>query len=106
MKSLNKIILLCVVVPIFSACSDFLDVKDESAINPAIWDSYKSSTLYVNNVYNACMPTFGGDNITGTLTSSGLSDEAVGSDTPDMLLGSLNLGSVSAFSALNYQPGV
>ena len=103
MKSLNKIILLCVVVPIFSACSDFLDVKDESAINPAIWDSYKSSTLYVNNVYNACMPTFGGDNITGTLTSSGLSDEAVGSDTPDMLLGSLNLGSVSAFSALNYQ---
>ena len=77
MKSLNKIILLCVVVPIFSACSDFLDVKDESWINPAIWDSYQSSTLYVNNVYNSCMPSLGGDNITGTLTSSGLSDESV-----------------------------
>lgn len=103
MKTLNKIFLLACTATLLSACSDFLDVKDESAINPAIWNSYKSSTLYVNNIYSSCLPKFGGDNVYGELSPAAISDESVGSDTPSMLLGSMTIGSVSAFSALNYQ---
>lgn len=85
----------------FASCSDFLDIKDESAINPAIWDSELSAELYINTLYNNCLPAFGGQSPTAESLAS-ISDE-----TSDMgsgiLLGTLDKGSVGAFSASTYQ---
>ena len=43
MKLNKKIIGVLCLMSLISGCSDFLDVKDESAINSAIWDSEQSA---------------------------------------------------------------
>jgi len=84
----------------FTGCSDFLNIKDQSSINPAIWNSELDAELYINNIYNSCMPAFGGQDFgLGSLTS--ISDE-----TPDMgsamLLGTVSSGSVGNYQTLTY----
>jgi starch-binding outer membrane protein, SusD/RagB family len=101
MKTKN-IFLLILVLPFFTACSDFLDVKDESAINPAIWENENSAKLYINNIYTMCMPSFGGESPVGDGSLAALSDETDGMGST-MLLGTLTDGSASTFSAATYQ---
>ena len=84
---------------LISGCSDFLDVKDESAINSAIWDSEQSAMLYVNNIYTMCLPSFGGDNVYGSISPSACSDE-IGGDLNSLMEGSMDFGQVGAFSVL------
>lgn len=101
MKSLT-IILSIILLPLLVSCDEFLDVKDESAINPAIWDNENSAKLYLNNIYTLCMPAFGGESPVGDGSLSSLSDdtESMGSN---LLLGTLVEGSVGTFSAATYQ---
>lgn len=100
MKIKNIFIILVFLPLFFSSCSDFLDIKDESAINPKIWDNEESAKLYVNNIYNMCFTGFGGENPLGS--PAGLSDE-----TPDMgssiLLGTLASSGVTMFSSASYE---
>ncbi|NLT03462.1 MAG: RagB/SusD family nutrient uptake outer membrane protein, partial [Bacteroidales bacterium] len=51
MKSIQTYLSGALLLSLF-ACSDVLDVRDASLINPAIWDSEQSATLYINNLYN------------------------------------------------------
>ena len=70
---------------LISGCSDFLDVKDESAINSAIWDSEQSAMLYVY----------------GSISPSACADE-IGGDLNSLMEGSMDFGQVGAFSASTY----
>jgi len=101
MKIKNLILYICA-LPVFYSCSDFLDVKDPAAINPAIWDDESSAKLYLNNLYTICMPGFGGEGV-GDGSLNNLSDE-----TSDMsstiLLGTLTTGGVGTISSNTYQP--
>ena len=101
MKLNKKIIGVLCLMSLISGCSDFLDVKDESAINSAIWDSEQSAMLYVNNVYTMCLPSFGGDNVYGSISPSACSDE-IGGDLNSLMEGSMDFGQVGAFSASTY----
>jgi hypothetical protein len=101
MKIKNLVIITGLLL--FSAsCSDFLDVKDESAINPAIWDNENSAKLYINNIYNNCLSTFGGESPVADGSLNGLSDETSSMDSK-LLLGTLENGSVGVYSAATYQ---
>lgn len=102
MKLNKKIIGLCCLLPLLSSCNDFLDVRDESAINAAIWDSKQSAMLYVNNVYTLCLPSFGGDYVYGSVRPTACSDE-IGGDINGLLEGTLGFGQVGIFSADNYK---
>ena len=98
---IKYIFITLVFLPLFfSSCSDFLDIKDESAINPKIWDNEESAKLYVNNIYSMCFTGFGGENPLGS--PAGLSDE-----TPDMgssiLLGTLASSGATLFSSASYE---
>lgn len=99
---LKNIILFAVSLPLLVSCSDFLDVKDESVINPAIWDNENSAKLYINNIYTMCMPSFGGESVVSDGSLSGISDETDGMGS-GLLLGTLGNGSVGTFSAPTYQ---
>ena len=101
MKLNKKIIGVLCLMSLISGCSDFLDVKDESAINSAIWDSEQSAMLYVNNIYTMCLPSFGGDNVYGSISPSACSDE-IGGDLNSLMEGSMDFGQVGAFSASTY----
>lgn len=96
----NIFIAIVLLLPLFSSCSEFLDIKDESAISPKIWDNEESAKLYVNNIYNMSITAFGGENILGS--SASLSDE-----TPDMgasiLLGTLSSAEVTYYSSASYE---
>lgn len=98
----NKIIYLAILLPLFitTSCSDFLEVKDESAINPSIWDNEESAKLYLNNIYGSCMTAFGGgEDLPTSLT--GLSDETA-DQLPAMLLGTLPVNDVGTYKVDNY----
>ena len=100
MKRNKFIYLFALISLIMTSCSDFLDVKDQAAINPAIWDNEESAKLYLNNIYNACLPAFGGEDITTSLAN--LSDET--SDmSSNILLGLLTSGQVSTYSVGSYE---
>lgn len=101
MKLNKKTIGILCLASLFGSCSDFLDVRDESAINSAIWDSEQSATLYVNNIYSMCLPAFGGDYVYGSTQPAACSDE-VGGDLNKLLEGTLGFGQVGAFSANAY----
>ena len=97
-----KNIILCLSAAfMLASCSDFLDIKDESAINPAIWDSENSAKLYLNNLYLSIMPQFGGETPLNSSSLAGLSDET--SDMPSMLIGTLGSAGVTVFSADHYR---
>lgn len=57
--------------------------------------------LYVNNVYTMCLPSFGGDNVYGSISPSACSDE-IGGDLNSLMEGSIGFGQVGAFSASTY----
>lgn len=98
-----KNVIICISAALLTtSCSDFLDVKDESAINPAIWDNENSAKLYLNNIYNSCLPAFGGESPVSDGSLAGLSDETSSMDSR-LLLGTLENGSVGAYSASTYQ---
>lgn len=99
---IKHITLLLFALPALFSCSDFLDIKDESAINPAIWDSESSSKLYINNIYSLCMPSFGGESLIGDGSLAAISDETDGMGS-GLLLGTLEDGAAGAFSAATYQ---
>ncbi|MCE1155361.1 MAG: RagB/SusD family nutrient uptake outer membrane protein [Bacteroidales bacterium] len=99
---IKSIIYALLLLPIVSSCSDFLDVKDESAINPAIWDNENAAKLYINNIYSLCMPGFGGESPVGDGSLAALSDETDGMGS-NLLLGTLEEGSAGAFSSATYQ---
>lgn len=101
MKIKNLIILTSLSILSIS-CSDFLDVKDESAINPAIWDNENSAKLYINNIYNTCLNSFGGESPVSDGSLASLSDETSGMDSK-LLIGTLESGNVSVYSASTYQ---
>lgn len=102
MKTIKNILTLLLLPFMFSACSDYLDVKDESAINPAIWDNENSAKLYINNIYNLCLPGFGGESPVADGSMAAISDETDGMGSK-LLLGTLEEGSAGAFSAATYQ---
>ena len=98
---INKILIAFFAISLtLSSCSDFLDIKDESAISSTIWDDEESAKLYVNNIYNMCFNPFGGENSIGSMAN--LSDE-----TPDMgsnmLLGSLTSSSITLYSSASFE---
>lgn len=97
----NKIIGVFCLVSLLSSCNDFLDVKNESTINSDIWNSEQSAMLYVNNIYNMCLPSFGGDYVYGNIRPAACSDE-VGGDLNTLLGGTMDFGQVGAFSASAY----
>lgn len=99
---IKHITLLLFALPALFSCSDFLDIKDESAINPAIWDTESSSKLYINNIYSLCMPSFGGESLIGDGSLTAISDETDGMGSK-LLLGTLEDGAAGAFSAATYQ---
>lgn len=100
MKIKNIFTVIVLLTFILSSCSDFLEVKDESAISPKIWDNEESAKLYVNNIYSMCLMGWGGDNTLGSTTA--LSDE-----THDMgstiLLGTLANSSVGYYSSASFE---
>lgn len=98
----KHILILLFTLPLFVSCSDFLDVKDESAINPAIWDNENAAKLYINNIYTMCMPGFGGESPMSDGSLAALSDETDGMGSR-MLLGTLEEGSAGTYSAATYQ---
>jgi starch-binding outer membrane protein, SusD/RagB family len=102
MKTIKNILTVLLLPFMFSACSDYLDVKDESAINPAIWDNENSAKLYINNIYNLCLPGFGGESPVADGSMAAISDETDGMGSK-LLLGTLEEGSAGAFSAATYQ---
>lgn len=98
---IKNIIIATVLLPlIFSSCSDFLEIKDESAISTKIWDNEESAKLYINNIYSLCFTNFSGESPLGS--PAGISDE-----TPDMgsslLLGTVGNSGVTLFSAPSYE---
>lgn len=97
----KKIIYLLALLPIlFTACSDFLDVKDEASINPSIWDDEESAKLYLNNIYSSCMVPFGGESVNTSLAN--LSDET--SDmSSSILLGTLTSSQIGTYSVGVYE---
>ena len=100
MKINKYIIVLICSLPLLGGCEDFLNIKDESAVNVDIWDSESSATLYVNKIYAMCMPAFGGEKVS-TSSANSCSDET--KDLPDLLIGALATGQVGLYSADTYQ---
>lgn len=100
MKINKKIIWLICALPLLGGCSDFLNINDESAINSDIWNSEASAMLFVNKIYAMSGPSFGGEKVASSGLSS-CSDETNG--LPDLLVGSLEGGTVGAYSADRYQ---
>lgn len=98
---INKLIVGLCTLFVTVSCSDFLDVKDESGINPSIWDNEESAKLYLNNIQNSCMYPFGGESLTTSLAN--ISDETseMGSS---ILLGTVAIGEVSTYNATIYEP--
>ena len=100
MKRGKIIYILSSLLFVLSSCGDFLDIKDEASINPAIWDDEQSAKLYLNNIYNMNMTSFGGENLTTSLAN--LSDET--SDmSSSILLGTLTSSQISTYSASTYE---
>ncbi len=93
---INKLKYIIILLPLLIiSCSDFLDVKDESAINPAIWDNEESAKLYLNNIYGSSFTPFGGEGLTSSLAN--LSDET--SDmSSSILLGNLTSSSIAVYN--------
>lgn len=100
---LNKIFLLLASLPVLISCSDFLDVKDESVINPAIWDNENSAKLYLNNIYLMVMPGFGDASPVSDAGLVSLSDDVVTESLPAILSGNMAAGNVGTYSAATYQ---
>jgi starch-binding outer membrane protein, SusD/RagB family len=97
----NKITIGLLVLLTFFSCSDFLDVKDQSGINPSIWDNEESAKLYLNNIYSACMAPFGGVDVVSSLAN--ISDET--SDmSSSLLLGTLGSSDVGVYQVSTYEP--
>ena len=93
----NKITYLFALISIFlvSSCNDFLDIKDQSAINPGIWDNEASAKLYVNNIYSMCLSGFGGESLTTSMAN--LSDETTSMGS-QILLGTLAAGTIGTYA--------
>lgn len=100
---IKNIFLVLVSLPMMFACSDFLDVKDESVINPAIWDNENSAKLYLNNLYGMVMPGFNGVSPVVDASLNTLSDDVVTESLSTLLSGNLVAGSVGTYSAATYQ---
>ncbi len=99
---IKYIFISAVLILLTASCSDFLNVKDEAAINPAVWDNENSAKLYINNIYNSCLPAFGGESPVSDGSLNAISDETSGMDSK-LLLGTLENGSVGVYSAATYQ---
>lgn len=95
----RNILYIIILAFVFAGCNDFLDIKDESAINSDIWNSEESAENYVNELCRQCMPTWGGFLNTA---HNGMSDEVKADN--NMIYGSLASGSQGAFSATTYLP--
>lgn len=93
MKTYKQLLASISMVALMGSCN-VLDLEDFSAINPGIWDSEQSATLYLNAIYGDCLPSFG--------TNSSNSDETIGLN--DLLKGTLAAGSEGTFSATTYRP--
>jgi starch-binding outer membrane protein, SusD/RagB family len=89
MKILNKIVLACVALCTMNACSNVLNVKDESSINSDVWNNESSANLYLNSLYGNGLPAFG--------TGSGISDET--NDMSNLLTGNLEAGTAASYLA-------
>ncbi len=79
-----------------SSCSDFLDIKDESAINPGIWDNEESAKLFLNTIYGLCHTSFGGEDMTTSLAN--VSDETTNMSS-NLMIGALNINQVDIYSS-------
>lgn len=104
MKIKKYIFIIIALLPaLFSSCSDFLDIKDESAINPSIWDNEASAVLYLNNIYKNSFNPFLGERIESSGTLAELSDET--SDmSSSLLLGTLSSSSIATYSSATFEP--
>lgn len=78
------------------SCSDFLDIKDESAINPGIWDNEESAKLYLNNIYGMFFTSFGGEDFTTSLAN--ISDETTNMSS-NLMIGAVNINQVDIYSS-------
>lgn len=93
MKNNKLIYVVALFSLLITSCNDFLEIKDQSSINPAIWDNEESAKLYLNNIYSLSMTSFGGEGLNTSLAN--LSDE-----TTDMSSGIL-LGTLSTSAQIN-----
>lgn len=80
MKTIHTFLCGACIMSLMS-CSDVLDVRDASMINPAIWDSEQSAMLYINNLY-AEMPvsTIISSSASPFGAHAGFTDESLGSN--------------------------
>ncbi len=86
----------------FSSCSDVLEVRDASVINPDIWDDETNTTLYINDLYSALPITTSITISTGAFGDhSSYCDETIGVNT--FVNGEFTASSVGTFSATYYQ---
>lgn len=102
MKLIYKTAIIALAAVMLSSCEDYLEVRDESALNDGLFNDYTTASMYVNEIYLLSMPEFGGDAIYGSTRATASSDEEISSG--DLLIGNLSLGSVGTYSAANYQP--
>lgn len=99
----NKIIYVFLLLPLMvMSCSDYLEVKDQSSINPSIWDNEESAKLYLNYIYSAYLTPFGGNQDIAASSLTGLSDD-VATTPNNLLIGTLTAGNVSYYSGTTYQ---
>jgi starch-binding outer membrane protein, SusD/RagB family len=101
MKMRKTIYFLILLSVITTSCSDFLEIKDESAINTSIWDNEESAKLYLNYIYSSYLTPFGGNTDINSSTLTSLSDE-VNTTPSGVLIGTLSAGSVSTYSTTTY----
>lgn len=88
--------ILCIVLLAFCvSCTDILNKEDPSHISPEIWDNEETATIYINSLYDKCLPEAGfGEN-------SSVSDESPGDN--DFIYGNLSTGSVGDYSLSYYE---
>jgi len=101
MKAKYRIAAFFMALITLSACSDFLEIRDESAVNDEIFNSYSTATMYLNTIYPMVMPEFGGDKIHGDTRATACSDETISNGY--LLVGQLGQGQVGTYSATTYQ---
>lgn len=86
---------------VFSSCNNILDVRDSSVINPDIWDSEQSATLFLNTLYNDMLTTA---NVTDDDGPFGLhskyTDESVGSS--NFLIGAITQDGIGIWNDSYY----
>jgi starch-binding outer membrane protein, SusD/RagB family len=84
-------------IPLWS-CTDVLQQESENTVGSYIWDDYDLSELYLDVLYNLCLPGASWD----AHLSSTVTDEALGSGTSNYLWGNATIDDATDYSATTW----